>query len=302
MQIKFPKRDISGVFLLDKPKGLSSNQAMQKVKHLFQAQKAGHTGSLDPLATGLLPICLGEATKFASFLLDADKAYIATVKLGVKTTTADAEGEVVSKKPVNVSKTQLADVLQRFIGEIQQTPPIYSALKVDGKPLYAYARSGKTVVIQSRSVTIHSIQLESFDLDEFVITVECSKGTYIRTLAEDIGDSLGCGAHLSGLRRLSSGVFSLKDAYAFESVATMSLQELDKLLLPVDVKIQHIAQIKLTEQQTDLILHGQSVFIDDKIISNEIIRLYGFFGEFIGLGQLDEDGRLFPKRLIRQKV
>jgi tRNA pseudouridine55 synthase len=302
LQIKFPKRDVSGVFLLDKPLGLSSNQAMQKVKHLFQAQKAGHTGSLDPLATGLLPICLGEATKFASFLLDADKAYVATVKLGVKTTTADAEGEVVSSHPVNVSQTQLSDVLQRFMGEIQQTPPIYSALKVDGKPLYSYARSGKTVAIQSRSVTIHRIQLESFHLDEFVITVQCSKGTYIRTLAEDIGDSLGCGAHLSGLRRLTSGVFDLNGAYSLERVSGMSLEELDKLLLPVDVKIQHIPQIKLTEQQTDLVLHGQSVLIDEKNSTNEIKRLYGIGGEFIGLGQLDQDGRIYPKRLIRQKV
>lgn len=302
LQIKFPKRDIDGVILLDKPLGLSSNHAMQKVKHLFQAKKAGHTGSLDPLATGLLPICLGEATKFASFLLDADKTYKATVKLGIKTTTADAEGDVVSLKPVNISQPSLTEVLQRFEGEIEQTPPIYSALKVDGKPLYSYARLGKCVQIQSRKVNIHQIRLEQFEADEFVMTVTCSKGTYIRSLAEDIGEVLGCGAHLSGLRRISSGDFHLANAIALDSLTKMNITERDQLLLPIDVKIQHIRPLNLTETQTLMMMHGQAISLESKFNTNEIIRLYDNVGVFVGLGQMNSEGKLNPKRLLRQKV
>ncbi|MFM8757954.1 MAG: tRNA pseudouridine(55) synthase TruB [Methylophilaceae bacterium] len=301
MQIKRQKRDISGVVLLDKPLGLSSNQAMQRVKHLYQAEKAGHTGSLDPLATGLLPICLGEATKFANFLLDADKSYLATVKLGITTTSADAEGEVISQKPVDVTLQQVESVLHQFIGDIEQTPPIYSALKVDGKPLYAYARAGQEVEIKSRYVSIHQIHLEHFEADELVFTVTCSKGTYIRTLAQDIGAKLGCGAHLKGLRRLTSGTFDLKDALPLEVLSELSLEELDAKLLPIDIKIQHLPKLTLNAEQTDIIQHGQAIKPNQEIIFNEFIRLYDMSGEFIGLAQKQADGKLHPKRLLRQK-
>ena len=301
MQIKRQKRDISGVVLLDKPLGLSSNQAMQRVKHLYQAEKAGHTGSLDPLATGLLPICLGEATKFANFLLDADKSYLATVKLGITTTSADAEGEVIAQKPVNVTLQQVESVLHQFIGDIEQTPPIYSALKVDGKPLYAYARAGQEVEIKSRYVSIHQIHLEHFEADELVFTVICSKGTYIRTLAQDIGTKLGCGAHLKGLRRLTSGTFDLKDALPLEVLSELSLEELDAKLLPIDIKIQHLPKLTLNAEQTDIIQHGQAIKPNQEIIFNEFIRLYDMSGEFIGLAQKQADGKLHPKRLLRQK-
>jgi tRNA pseudouridine55 synthase len=301
LQIKRQKRDISGVVLLDKPLGLSSNQAMQRVKHLYQAEKAGHTGSLDPLATGLLPICLGEATKFANFLLDADKSYLATVKLGITTTSADAEGEVIAQKPVNVTLQQVESVLHQFIGDIEQTPPIYSALKVDGKPLYAYARAGQEVEIKSRYVSIHQIHLEHFEADELVFTVTCSKGTYIRTLAQDIGAKLGCGAHLKGLRRLTSGTFDLKDALPLEVLSELSLEELDAKLLPIDIKIQHLPKLTLNAEQTDIIQHGQAIKPNQEIIFNEFIRLYDMSGEFIGLAQKQADGKLHPKRLLRQK-
>ncbi len=301
MQIKRQKRDISGVVLLDKPLGLSSNQAMQRVKHLYQAEKAGHTGSLDPLATGLLPICLGEATKFANFLLDADKTYLATVKLGITTTSADAEGEVIAQKPVDVTLQQVESVLHQFIGDIEQTPPIYSALKVDGKPLYAYARAGQEVEIKSRYVSIHQIHLEHFEADELVFTVTCSKGTYIRTLAQDIGAKLGCGAHLKGLRRLTSGTFDLKDALPLEVLSELSLEELDAKLLPIDIKIQHLPKLTLNAEQTDIIQHGQAIKPNQEIIFNEFIRLYDMSGEFIGLAQKQADGKLHPKRLLRQK-
>lgn len=301
MQIKRQKRDISGVVLLDKPLGLSSNQAMQRVKHLYQAEKAGHTGSLDPLATGLLPICLGEATKFANFLLDADKSYLATVKLGITTTSADAEGEVIAQKPVFVTLQQVESVVHQFIGDIEQTPPIYSALKVDGKPLYAYARAGQEVEIKSRYVSIHQIHLEHFEADELVFTVTCSKGTYIRTLAQDIGAKLGCGAHLKGLRRLTSGTFDLKDALPLEVLSELSLEELDAKLLPIDIKIQHLPKLTLNAEQTDIIQHGQAIKPNQEIIFNEFIRLYDMSGEFIGLAQKQADGKLHPKRLLRQK-
>lgn len=301
MQIKRQKRDISGVVLLDKPLGLSSNQAMQRVKHLYQAEKVGHTGSLDPLATGLLPICLGEATKFANFLLDADKSYLAAVKLGITTTSADAEGEIIAQKPVNVTLQQVESALHQFIGDIEQTPPIYSALKVDGKPLYAYARAGQEVEIKSRYVSIHQIHLEHFEADELVFTVTCSKGTYIRTLAQDIGAKLGCGAHLKGLRRLTSGTFDLKDALPLEVLSELSLEELDAKLLPIDIKIQHLPKLTLNAEQTDIIQHGQAIKPNQEIIFNEFIRLYDMSGEFIGLAQKQADGKLHPKRLLRQK-
>lgn len=301
MQTKRFKREISGVILLDKPLGLSSNQAMQRVKHIYQAEKAGHTGSLDPLATGLLPVCLGEATKFANFLLDADKSYQATVKLGITTSTADAEGEVLMQRSVDVKLHEIVSVLNQFIGDIQQTPPIYSALKVAGKPLYAYARAGQDVEIKSRWVTINDIHLNHFYGDELVFTVSCSKGTYIRTLAQDIGEKLGCGGYLKGLRRLTSGVFDLRDALTLELLSQLSLDELDAKLLPVDIKIQHLPMLTLSLEQTQIIQYGQSIQSNFETLPNEFIRLYDNNRKFLGLGQKQIDGKLHPKRLLRQK-
>lgn len=302
MQVKRPKRPIHGVLLLDKPLGLSSNHAMQRVKNLYQAEKAGHTGSLDPLATGLLPICLGEATKFAHFLLDADKSYLATVKLGIKTTTADAEGEVIQQRPVDITQTDLQQVLQAFTGAIQQTPPIYSALKVDGKPLYAYARAGQSVEISARQVHIHGLQLQQLHEDTFTIEVVCSKGTYIRSLAQDIGDKLGCGAHLIGLRRTRSGLFDLQHSFTLEQLLPLDLPMLDQKILAIDVLVQHLSPLTLDSQQTHAIQHGQSITLDKEIKSNEIIRLYDMAGQFIGLAEHLAEGKVFPKRLVRQNA
>ncbi|PJC02436.1 MAG: tRNA pseudouridine(55) synthase TruB, partial [Gallionellales bacterium CG_4_9_14_0_8_um_filter_59_50] len=203
------KRPLDGVLLFDKPLLLSSNIALQKVRRLFRAEKAGHTGTLDPLATGLLPICFGEATKFTHALLDADKRYLATLRLGQRTTTGDAEGEVVAQRAVAVTADQLRQVLAAFTGEIQQLPPMYSALKHQGKPLYEYIRQGETVERAARPVVIHELALQRWAGDELVLDVRCSKGTYVRTLAEDIGEALGCGAHLTGLRRSGIGDFGL---------------------------------------------------------------------------------------------
>ena len=217
-QFKRVKRNINGVLLLDKPLGFSSNQALQKVKWLFQAAKAGHTGTLDPLATGLLPICLGEATKFAQYVTDADKTYIATIKFGATTTTGDAEGEVIETSDVRFTRLQLELTCQSFLGEISQVPPMYSALKFEGKALYEYAREGVDIERQSRLVTISDITITHFENDVASITVKCSKGTYIRTLAEDIGNTLGSGAHLIGLRRIETAGYELADDITIEQL------------------------------------------------------------------------------------
>ena len=207
-------RNVNGILLLDKGIGITSNAALQKVKRLYQASKAGHTGSLDPLASGLLPLCLGEATKLSSFLLDADKAYAGVCKLGVKTSTADAEGEVIETRPVpDLSEAQLRDVLAKFVGVIDQIPPMHSAIKMQGQPLYKLAHQGIEVERQPRQVTIHSLTLTRLEGDEFAFDLQCSKGTYVRTLAEDIGEVLGCGAHLSALRRTQVGPFELDHAF-----------------------------------------------------------------------------------------
>ncbi|HET7794053.1 MAG TPA: tRNA pseudouridine(55) synthase TruB, partial [Rhizobacter sp.] len=213
---RLPKRAVHGVLLLDKPLGLSSNDALQKAKRLYRAEKAGHTGTLDPLATGLLPLCFGAATKFSQVSLEADKTYRATLKLGVTTRTADAEGEVLQTREVQVTREQIEAACERFTGEIAQVPPMHSALKRDGKALYEYARAGIEVEREARQVTIHAIAIIGWQHDELTLDVRCSKGTYIRTLAEDIGEALGCGAHLSALRRTASGPLTLDAACTLE--------------------------------------------------------------------------------------
>jgi len=301
MQFKRIKRHIDGVLLLDKPLGFSSNQALQKVKWLFQAAKAGHTGSLDPLATGVLPICFGEATKFSHFLLDSDKSYRALVKFGSTTTTGDAEGEVLTTAAVNVSPHQLQDALNKFRGEISQVPPMYSALKHQGKALYEYARQGVDIDRLARVVTIHDITLNQFDGQQAEITVVCSKGTYIRTLAEDIGAELGCGAHLAGLRRLSAAHYALADTVTLESLEAMPLEQRDALLLSPDSAIQDLPQVELDDDSVFYLLRGQEVWKSGFNVQG-LFRIYSEKRVFLGIGEQTEDGRIAPRRLLVQKL
>jgi len=301
LQFKRTKRNINGVLLLDKPLGFSSNQALQKVKWLYQAAKAGHTGTLDPLATGLLPICLGEATKFAQYVTDADKTYFATIQLGATTTTGDAEGEVLSTAPVNVSLSQFQAASQQFIGEISQIPPMYSALKHEGKALYEYAREGVDIARQPRLIRIQNIVVDKFEVDVAQITVICSKGTYIRTLAEDIGAQLGCGAHLIGLRRTETAGYLLPQAISIEQLECMSIEARDALLLPVDSAIDSVPKIILNADAAYYMMQGQSVWLAGKI-PNSDLRLYDENNSFLGLGFLQADGKIAPKRLIQKQA
>ena len=296
MQKKSLKREIDGVFLLNKPLGFSSNQALKKIQWLFNAKKAGHTGTLDPMASGLLPICIGEATKFSHRLLEANKTYIATIQLGVTTTTGDQEGEVVSQKDVVLKPNQLEETLQKFTGDITQIPPMFSALKFEGKPLYEYARQGIEIERKSRQVTIYDITLNKIEESIVILEVSCSKGTYIRTLAEDIGHALGCGAYLKGLERTQTGNFQLSDALTIEAIEAMSMASREKTLLPVDALLEGLSSIKLTLTETEAIKKGQAIDFNGK--NDNELRLYGVSGQFLGVGQPDLQGRLFPKRLI----
>ncbi|CAN1541323.1 MAG: tRNA pseudouridine(55) synthase TruB [Sulfuritalea sp.] len=300
MQYRRPKKNISGVLLLDKPLGYSSNQALQKIKLLYQAAKAGHTGTLDPLATGLLPLCFGEATKFAHFLTDADKVYIATVKFGITTNTGDAEGQVLSVKDVNISKMQLEQVCSQFLGVISQVPPMYSALKHEGKAMYEYARAGVEIERASRAVTIHNIEINAFDRDVATITVKCSKGTYIRTLAEDIGAQIGCGAHLIGLRRTATANYHINQAITIEQFEAMSVAQRALLLRPADSAVEHLPEITLDIDSAFYLQQGQAILHSGNIPEG-LIRLYNEQGEFLGLGEQQSDGKIAPKRLIVNK-
>lgn len=299
MQFKRIKRNVNGILLLDKPLGFSSNQALQKVKWLFQAAKAGHTGTLDPLATGLLPICLGEATKFAQYVTDADKTYFATIKLGVTTTTGDAEGEVITTAPVNVTKLQFEAATKQFLGEISQMPPMYSALKHEGKALYEYAREGVDIARQARLITIKSIVVNEFLADVAQITVTCSKGTYIRTLAEDIGTALGCGAHLIGLRRTATAGYQLSQAMTIEQLEAMPMEARDAQLLPVDSAIAGLPEVALSADAAYFLMQGQAVWQAGKVPEGEL-RIYDENEQFLGLGFLQGDGKIAPKRLIQK--
>ncbi len=290
-----PRLKVDGVVLFDKPAGMSSNSALQTVRRLYWAAKGGHTGTLDPLASGLLPLCLGEATKFSQMLLDADKTYLARVKLGVTTTTGDAEGEVTSTRPVATDDAHIAKVVARFAGEIDQVPPMYSALKRDGKALYAYAREGVTLERAPRRVTIHRIGCGPLSGDEFDLEVCCSKGTYIRTLAEDIGEVLGCGAHLVGLRRTAIGPFVIDNAVSLE-VLESSEQARADALRPADLLASHLPAVPLAPDAAGSFLHGQSVAVPLPPGAVEC-RVFAD-GRFLGLGRVDTDGRLAPRRLI----
>ena len=254
------RRPVHGVLLLDKPLGLSSNQALQKAKWLLRAEKAGHTGTLDPLATGVLPLCFGAATKFSQHHLDADKTYETTVRLGVRTSTADAEGEILERKPVTCTVGQLVEVLDQFQGAIEQVPPMHSALKKDGKALYEYARQGQTVERAPRQVTIHELELLEFDLQgdtPFVsLRVHCSKGTYIRTLGEDIAAALGCGGHLVALRRVQTGPFQVQQCITLERLEAMSEVERQQAMLPVECLLPGTPSVVLDNTEAARFLSG----------------------------------------------
>ncbi len=295
-RVRIPRRQVHGVLLLDKPLGLSSNDALQKAKRLYRAEKAGHTGTLDPLATGLLPLCFGAATKFSQISLDADKSYRATLKLGVTTTTADAEGEVQQRREVNVSAEQMQAACARFTGPIDQVPPMHSALKRDGKALYEYARAGIEVEREARRVMIHTINIVSGQGDEWVLDVSCSKGTYIRTLAEDIGEALGCGAHLSALRRTASGALHLDGACTLEQLGAMTEAELDDQLRPADALLEDWPVVRLDAEGAGRFLSGVRRRLPLADAAN--VRVYGPEAKaFLGGGHITA-GELISTRLL----
>jgi tRNA pseudouridine55 synthase len=288
--------NIHGIILLDKRLGVSSNKALQEVRRLLNANKAGHTGSLDPLATGLLPLCFGEATKVSAMMLDDDKCYAVTVQLGVLTDTGDAEGKVLETKPVpSLTLEQIQTCLQQFIGDIEQVPPMYSALKHNGKKLYELAREGIEIERKARQIKIYDIKLLGCTADTLSLEVFCSKGTYIRSLAEDIGHYLGCGGTIIALRRLQAGQFQLNDAYTIEQLSAMSSNELTACLMPVDVPLQHLVPVSLSKQQACAICHGQR--IDFANLAQGLLRLYDN-DTFLGLGEMTLNGKLTPKKLF----
>ncbi|MCU7851844.1 MAG: tRNA pseudouridine(55) synthase TruB [Candidatus Thiodiazotropha sp. (ex Monitilora ramsayi)] len=296
-------RNISGVLLLDKPIGMTSNKALQEVKFLYKAAKAGHTGSLDPLATGLLPICFGEATKLSAFLLDADKHYRVRVKLGETTTTADAEGDLLETiDPSGVSEDDVQEVLQEFLGEQQQLPPMYSAIKHQGERLYKLARQGLEVEREPRTIHIHALELLSFSLPEFELNVHCSKGTYVRTLAEDIGKRLGCGAHVSGLRRTGVGPYDDQSMLTLEQVqaafADKRFEEMDAWMLPLESALAEWPEVNLSPDAAFYMQQGQPILVPNAPTSGWV-RLYANQSDFLGVGQILDDGRVAPKRLMQ---
>lgn len=302
---KPPRRDVHGVLLLDKPIGWSSNDALMRTKRLLWAKKAGHTGTLDPLATGLLPLCFGEATKFSQDLLDADKTYETVVRLGIKTSTADAEGEVLSERPVSVTPAQVQAAVDRFVGEIDQVPPMHSALKKDGKPLYEYARAGQTVERAARRVTIHAIDVLATDLESatptITLRVACSKGTYIRTLGEDIGEALGCGGHLVALRRTQVGNLTLEGAVTLEALEAVPEDRRATMLAPVDALLQTLPRVELDAEDSRRFLHGQRLPLRLALPNAEQVRVYGARGDvaisLLGVAVWRE-GALRPERLV----
>ncbi len=294
------RRRLDGVLLLDKQLGLSSNHALQAARRLYNAEKAGHTGTLDPLATGLLPLCFGEATKFAGELLNADKRYVATVQLGVTTDTADAEGAVLERRPVEVGLVDVKAALEAFVGEIEQVPPMYSALKRDGKPLYEYARAGIEVERAPRHVTIHELRLVETDDGladgRFVFEVRCSKGTYVRTLAADIGERLGCGAHLAALRRTGIGSLDVVQAHSLADLEALTAEARDALLLPPDSLLASLVEVRLDAADAARLRHGQAVRWAGE--EGTRLRVYDAEHAFIGVCRQVADGWLQAQRLV----
>ena len=294
-------RRVNGILLLDKPPGLTSNAALQVVKKMFVARKAGHTGSLDPLATGLLPLCFGEATKISGFLLDADKDYRVTCKFGERTTTGDAEGEVISQRPLDgLSEKQVRKAMENFVGDIEQIPPMYSALKHKGERLYKLARQGIEVEREARQVTIFELELLDFNAPLAELRVHCSKGTYVRTLVEDIGELLGCGAHVAGLRRVGLGPFDdpqMIDIETLEAVAADGHYALDQLLLPLESGLAQWPHVRLTGDAAFYLRQGQPVLVP-RAPTTGWVRLYEGESRFLGMGEILDDGRVAPRRLM----
>jgi tRNA pseudouridine55 synthase len=297
-------KDIDGILLLDKPLGRSSNSALQKVRYLFNAKKAGHTGSLDPLATGVLPICFGQASKVSAYLLDSDKRYTCTAQLGETTTTGDKEGDVLQTRELKpFSAEQVEAVLEKFRGDIQQIPPMFSALKHNGQPLYKLARQGIEIKRKARDVTIHELTLLEQTEDSITLDVHCSKGTYIRTLAQDIGDELGFGAHLSMLRRTDVSPFDCSKLYTIEDIEKLAeANEQEATLLPIDSALIHLPSLILTEEESNCVKNGLKVSRSD-VPDSDMIKMYLESGEFIGIGRCShgEQGekRLAPKRMMK---
>jgi len=293
-------RDIDGILLLDKPPGQSSNQALQRVRGLYRARKAGHCGSLDPLATGLLPVCLGQATRFSSYLLGASKTYRAGCRLGRTTTTGDAEGEIVDDLPVAVDADQVVRVLAGFVGSGEQVPPMYSALKHQGRRLYELAREGRQVEREARRIEIHRLELLNFELPRIEFEVHCSKGTYIRTLAEDIGHALGCGAHLDALRRTAVDTLELEDSVdmtRLELLAVSGTEALDELLLPTSAALERYPELELAADSARDIRHGKRLPAT-RGEAPGLYRLVSAESGFIGLGEVSVSGELAAKRLM----
>lgn len=296
-------RPVNGILLLDKPLEVSSNGILQRVRWLYQAQKAGHTGALDPMASGLLPICFGEATKFSQFLLDTDKTYLVTAVFGVRTTTSDAEGEVISEKPVTHSQTELEQAMQAFRGDILQVPTMFSALKYQGQPLYRYARQGIEVPREARPISIFRFELLAVNGHNADFIVHCSKGTYIRTLIDDLGEALGCGAHVAALHRTQVGPFTAAQMISPAQLEalfgacheTADFNSMDSLLLPLDAGIVAMPQIALTLAEQHRLQHGQSCQVLHDDIS--AIKLYGPQQQFFGIGQIQQ-GILSSRRLL----
>jgi tRNA pseudouridine55 synthase len=302
-------RPVNGILLLDKPLGMSSNGVLQKVKYLFFAAKAGHTGSLDPLATGVLPICLGEATKFTQFLLDADKSYQATFRFGMTTASGDAGSDIVSELGASkLTASQVESALEGFRGDITQVPSMFSALKHQGQPLYKLARKGIDIEREARPVTIFSFELVDFRPGNFAeadVEIHCSKGTYVRTLAEDIGQKLGCGAYVSKLHRTTAGPFGGSDTITLKELEGMREEQpaegLDFLLKPMDAGIKHMMSVELSEDMAFYFQQGQPIMVPQAYRQGEegdIVRVFETDGPFLGVGEMTDDGKVAPKRLV----
>lgn len=301
-------RIVDGILLLDKPKGISSNSALQRVKRAYSAEKAGHTGTLDPLATGMLPICLGKATKFSQYLLDSEKCYTVTAKLGERTNTSDSEGEIIQTCPVKVSRDTLVTHIKPFLGEINQVPSMFSSLKYQGRPLYEYARKGISVPRKRRKVTVFSINLLRFDNNKFELGVRCSKGTYIRTIIDDIGQSLGCGAHVISLRRtavagypqdkmITLGQIEAHVEHARET-GDPARKLLDTLLLPIDTALVGLHEVNVTSELGEILKNGQFIQTPKASFSGQVRITEGEKRLFLGVGEINSDGRVSPKRLV----
>lgn len=291
-------RSVDGILLLDKPRGMTSNVALQKAKRLLRARKAGHTGSLDPLASGLLPLCLGEATKLSGFLLNTDKRYRVRVRLGAATATGDNEGAVTATHPVPpLTEASIESALAGFRGEIRQVPPMYSALKHQGQRLYDLARKGLEVEREAREVTVYELRLEGFDTTSLELEVHCSKGTYIRTLAEDLGRALGCGGHVEVLRRTAVGDLDVRAAHTLDQLEALADDERPGLLLPMDRIVADLPAVPLNDQMAFFVRQGQAVLVP-KAPTQGWVRLYGRQSVFMGMGEVLDDGRIAPRRLV----